>query len=64
MLAEQANSSSLGGGAGEVGAVASGAVNTAEKAGGEAIKTVENVGGDAIDGLKSAAIDFFRGMKL
>jgi len=64
MLAEQANSGSLGSGVGGVSAVASGAVNTAEKAGGAAIKTVENVGGDAIDGLKSAAIEFFRGMKL
>src|SRR5207248_7865335 len=64
MLAEQANSGSLGSGGGDVRAVASGAVNTAEKAGGEAIKTVENAGGGAIDGLKSAAIDCFRGMKL
>jgi hypothetical protein len=63
MLAEQANSGSLGSAAGDVSAVATDAVKTAENAGGAAVGAVEQVGGDAIDGLKSAAIDFFKGMK-
>jgi hypothetical protein len=59
MLAEQANSGSLG----DATAVATNSVKDVEKAGGAAVGAVERVGGDAIDDLKSAAIDFFKGMK-
>jgi len=52
MLAEQANGS-IGSAAGDVGAVATGAVSTAE-----------GLGTTVVDGLKSAAIDFFHDMKL
>jgi hypothetical protein len=63
MLAEQANSSSLGSAAGDVSAVAATATKDVEKVGGEAVRTVENAGGDAIDGLKSAAVDLFKDLK-
>jgi hypothetical protein len=63
MLAEQANSGSLGSAAGDVSAVATNAAKDAEKVGGAAVGAVERAGGDAIEGLKSAAIDFFKGMK-
>ncbi len=59
MLAEQANSSSLGAVGGDVSAVATDAV----KDGGAAVGAVEHAGSDAIDGLKSAAIDLFKGLK-
>jgi hypothetical protein len=70
MLAEQANSSSLGSAVGDVSSVANTAANDVEKVGGEAVRagsqavgTVEHVGADAVDGLKSAAVDLFRNMK-
>src|SRR6516225_6765948 len=63
MLAEQANSGSLGSAASDATVVATDAAKDVEKVGGAAVGAVERVGGDAIDGLKSAAIDFFKGMK-
>jgi hypothetical protein len=63
MLAEQANSDSLGSAAGDVFAVATDTAKTVENAGDAAVGAVEHVGGDAIDWLKSAAIDCFKGMK-
>jgi hypothetical protein len=63
MLAEQANSSTLGSAVGDVSTVATTAVKDVEKVGGEAVGTVERAGGDAIDGLKSAAVDLFKDIK-
>ena len=73
MLAEQANGS-LGSAAGDASAVATGAVDTVAKTGGEAVRAaegagrsalgaVEDAGHKAADGLRSAAIDFFKDMK-
>jgi hypothetical protein len=63
MLAEQANSSTLGSAVTDASTVATTAVKDVEKAGGEAVGTVERAGGDAIDGLKSAAVDLFKHLK-